>query len=260
MKQRVGSSGFTIAETMIVLAVTGILFAVIAGSLSGRQRNNEFIQAVNDARDKIQQIIAQTGQGYYERRSNFKCERSGSLVVLTAPGSSPEQGGNNDCVFLGTLLQFNEGGSNPSRVRVYPVTGLRTANTLATADPSVVRNGFIDASSTFKLKYGLSLASMRANGTNIASFGVVSSVDSTTLGESGDQLFDVYAITTVAPNSPPITDVTGLGLTAVTKNPAGGIKICLASAGTNQSGLITVGNNGSRLSVDLEVKGNITCT
>ena len=254
MKRRVGLAGFTIVETMIVLAVTGALFVAIAATLAGRQRSNEFTQSVNGARDQIQQVITEVQNGYFPS-ADYSCTAT-TLNVMISSGSDT-QGKNTGCVFLGKIMQFKVRDQDPSKVIVYPVAGIRTKTDIATADPSVVSNGLADASTDFSLKYGLTVEKMRAGSTNIGAFGVLSSLDSTTPGKSGDQQFDVYGFANVSLGvTPKLTD--GTVLTAAwIKNPSGGVQICFKSGGTNQYGLMTVGNNNNQLSVDLKIMGTV---
>jgi len=259
MKRRVGLAGFTIVETMIVLAVTGALFVAIAGTLAGRQRSNEFTQSINDVRTQIQQVVTEIRNGYYPSSNDFSCRNTGSALAIDR-STSVNQGKNTDCVFLGKVMQFNVNGLDMSNVLVYPVAGIRTAATIANADPSVVRNGVVDTSATFKLKYGLTVTGMRANGTSIGAFGVLSSLDSTTPGESGDQQFDIYGLSGTPLNHAKLIGGTSSDDNLVAqfiKNPSGGIQICFKSGGTNQYGLVTVGNNNSQLSVDLRVMDTV---
>ena len=256
MKRRVGLAGFTIVETMIVLAVTGGLFVVIAATLSGRQRSNEFTQSINDARSRIQQVITEAKNGYFPN-TDYACTASASSVIIAA--GSDAQGSRTDCVFLGKVLQFNVNGHDPSEVIVYPVAGIRTKTDVLLADPSVVSNSLVDLSTNFNLKYGLTVEKTRVVGgtQNVGAFGVLSSLDTTTPGKSGDQQFDLYALSGIQLGHDKLTDATDL-LSAFSKNPAAGFQICFKSGGTDQWGLITVGNNGSQLSVDLQIR-NTTC-
>lgn len=258
MKRRVGLAGFTIVETMIVLAVTGALFIAVAGTLAGRQRSNEFTQSINDARDQIQQVITETQNGYYASGQNFDCSLLGGGISL-AVGSN-HQGTNGDCVFLGKVIQFKIKATNPEEARVYPIAGIRTATDLTTAHPTPVITGTIDASTAIKLKYGLTTVKMTSGGVPIGAFGVLSSLDSSNPGKSGDQQFSVYGIknTNVLgnddKNQAALKIKNSLASTSgYDVNPTGGIKICFESGGTPQYGLITIGDNGGQLAIDLKI-------
>lgn len=50
------------------------------------------------------------------------------------------------------------------------------------------------------------------------------------------------------------------GLADSPQNPADGVRICFASGGTNQSGLITIGGAGQGLSVTLDIRSNTDCS
>jgi type II secretory pathway pseudopilin PulG len=239
---------------MIVLAVTGALFVAIAATLTGRQRSNEFTQSINDVRTRIQQIMTEARNGYYPSATTFNCSAVGNSLSIVV--GTPTQGSRTDCVFLGKVLQFNSSGLNPEDVEVYPVAGIRTATDITVADPSVVSNSQVDTSETFSLKYGLTVEKMRAGGSNVGAFGILSSMDSINPGKSGDQQFDIYAYRDVPFGHSKLTD--GNNLTAnYVKNPSGGVQICFKSGGTNQYGLVTIGNNSSQLSVDLKVMDTI---
>lgn len=260
MKRRVGIRGFTIVETMVVLAVTGGLFVMIVATLSGRQRSNEFIQSINDVRTRIQQVISETQNGYYANMGDFQCSGAGGTVNITKPAISPAQGENQDCVFLGKVIQFGVGSGNGEQARVYPIVGLRKATTFAAAAPTpVYRSGVVDESTYFDMKYGLQMVKMLSRNVEIGAFGVLSSLDSSNPGKSGDQQFSVYGVHGTKPTpgydkdqaAQRVKNAFGSGL--YDTNPSGGVKICFSSGGTNQYGLITVGDNGGQLSVDLNI-------
>ena len=237
MKRRVGSRGFTLVETMIVLAITGGLFVVMAVALNGRQRNNEFTQAMNDARSQIARVITEVQGGFYQGQGTFKCTNSSGTVHIDA-ATPAESGENTDCLFLGDVMQFQQ---NSDVVTVFPVAGLRTATDLASSDPTVIPA----AASTFKLKYGITVKSTSSGAGAIA---FLSSFGSTS-ADNGDQQFSSYS-TGLGLASAPLTTSSTLSLTSA---GAAGIKICL-DGGPDRYGLITVGANNGKLSVDLDIK------
>src|SRR6187551_190361 len=99
------SSGFTIVETLIVLAVTGGLFVAAAAMISGRQTRTEFEQSVRKIHAQIQQTINEASIGYYPNKNNFSCAAGGSGPIITA-ASPASQGQNEGCMFLGKVMQF----------------------------------------------------------------------------------------------------------------------------------------------------------
>ncbi|MGI0135266.1 MAG: type II secretion system protein, partial [Candidatus Micrarchaeaceae archaeon] len=87
-------SGFTIVETMIVLAITGALFIAIASTLAGRQNSAEFNHAIQTVQAQIQQTVNQVSAGFYPSNSNFTCSASGSAVIFNS--GAVGQGSNQD--------------------------------------------------------------------------------------------------------------------------------------------------------------------
>jgi type II secretory pathway pseudopilin PulG len=125
--------GFTIVETMIVLAVSAALFLVAVHQVAGRQNEVEFQQAINDFQSSIKQVISQVNSGDYQSVNNIICQESNGKVVITAApvGSPPStEGSNTDCIFAGKVMQFaTNTGSASEEYITYPIAGLRTNHT-----------------------------------------------------------------------------------------------------------------------------------
>src|SRR5690242_5295921 len=104
--------GFTIVETLIVLAVTGALFLVAVLAVGGKQNETEFQQGINDANSSVQQLINQVQSGNYQAANNLSCDGGTGSVQITASGSSTNsEGTSHDCVFEGKVVQFYNGTS-----------------------------------------------------------------------------------------------------------------------------------------------------
>lgn len=251
MKHRVGRAGFTIVETMVVLAVIGLLFVLIAGTLSGRQRQSEFTVAINDARAQIQQVIDQIQNGYYAHGNNFTCNVSGGAVTFS--GGGEDLGQNGKCVFLGNVLHFQQG--DPARAQVYSVAGSRTATSLSTANPTVVPLAYSDEE--IKLQYGLGVAKMRyGGGTGTQALAILASpLDATADVDSGNFQVDVYGmpLSSVAPVSEASVNT---ALNSISKST---VEICFKSGGTDQFGLVTIGQNNRQLSTELQITTQTDC-
>lgn len=278
VRTRQSKRGFTIVETLIVLAITGLLFAVIATSLSGRQNTAEFTHAVQSVQAQIQSTIDQVSAGFYPNNANFGCAASGATLQFTA--GSNVQGTNVDCVFLGKVVQFGLLGTNPEQYSVYTIAGLRTATAGTTspfqnASPTIVNVGgnYAAYSTTGTLEYGLTTAWAKTGGANIGAVGFLMepgsfSTQSSTGYNSGVQQIDLVPL----PGTSLGQSITQ-GAASVTArlrdptltadapiNPPTGVQICFVSGGTNQSGLISVGGSGRQLLVKLDIKANKTCS
>lgn len=272
-------AGFTVVETMVVLAVTGALFVAIATTLSGRQNAAEFTHAIQSIQSQIQQTIDQVSQGFYPNQSNFICTNGAGTVQLSA--GSNMQGTNQDCVFLGKVIQFAVKDTNPEIYQVYTIAGLRNATAgaaspFSNASPTVlgVSGDYTSYSTARSLEYGLTAvwAKSVSTGATIGSVGFLmepgSLVSSSTSGyASGSQQVDLVALPGtdlhqfVSQAVPLIeTALRDPSLAADAPIPSGGVQICFASGGTNQSGLLTIGGSGRQLLVKLDIKSNKTCT
>lgn len=288
-KGRPRAAGFTIVETLIVLAVTGALFVSVAITMSGRQSAAQFTHAIQNVQAQLQQIISQVGQGFYPSNANFQCSGAGSVSFSSG---SNAQGTNaqtlsNGCVFLGKVVQFSvagPGGSNPPApelYRVYTVAGLLSGNSGGTtpftnAKPAIVGVGgnYTDYSDANTLQYGLTTLWVRAGATNLEAVGFLmepGSLDSSSTNgySSGIQQVDLVgirgsgvSIRRQISQTVPIVQSTlqSNNPSAPIINPSSGVQICFVSGGTNQSGKVTVGGNGRQLTVTLDIRSNKTCT
>lgn len=272
-----GSAGFTIVETMIVLAITGGLFVAIAATLAGRQDSAEFTHAIQNVQAEIQQTVNQVSAGFYPNNGDFTCTASGNAIIFNA--GSTGQGSNQDCVFLGKVMQFTVQGTNPEQYRTYTIAGLRGPTVGATSpfqnvSPTVVGvgNNYIDYSAVGTLEYGLSTVWMKSGGTNIGAVGFLmepGSLNSASASgfNSGAQQVDLIPLpgTSLGQSvNQSVNSITNslqdVNLTAdAPVNPVAGVQICFASGGTNQSGLISIGGSGRQLLVTLDIRSNTTC-
>jgi type II secretory pathway pseudopilin PulG len=119
------SGGFTIVETMIVLAVTAGLATIALAFVNGRQNTTEFMTSIYGLQQEIQQVINQTASGYLPQSgTNFKCSSTGGTAPIITTGSS-KQGTNSQCVAVGSALLFGDSGGagtpplSPKQYSVY---------------------------------------------------------------------------------------------------------------------------------------------
>lgn len=281
------ASGFTIVETMIVLAVTGALFIAIAASFSGRQDEAEFIHAINTAQAKIQQVILQTSEGFYTNQGNFSCSSASGSVSITPGTYTGTQGTNGGatggCVFLGKAIQFLvQSGTPNEQYRIYTVAGIQgptngSPSPFQTVNPTVVGQPGVDYTSYSDVgawEYGLHTLFVRADKNPgctaiLCSFGSVGFLmEPGSLTGSGSYSsiaapVDVVAAygTTLGQTPTQAGSAISASLQSPTLdvNPPGGVQICLVSGSTKQSGLITIGYQGRQLNVTLDIKADIKC-
>jgi type II secretory pathway pseudopilin PulG len=275
MKGGKQAHGFTIIETMMVLAASAGLFVAIAAVLAGRQNRTEFSQSIQDIKTQIQQQISDIGSGLYGNTDNFSCSAGATAPILTGVASG-DQGANEGCIFLGKALQFKVAGtSDPEQLRIYTIAGLQKNNSGAEVTsysearpvviaPSTASPSIPDASSAAHLLYGLTTSFMNygSPAVNVGAIAFVSSLASGGGDMIGSQRVNVIPIDSTTLNAGTAATVQAINTNLATSeiNPDGGVKICFVSGGTNQSGLITIGGNSRELSVTLSIKENTTCS
>ena len=127
--KRVAVGGFTIVETMIVLAVSAMIFLSMVGMVSGQQGKAQFKNAVYNVAADIQTAISQVSSGYYPLSpSQFSCGvGSDGAPALTGSASSADRGTNKDCTFIGQAFWFTSsvGASGDQEYRIHTLVGLR---------------------------------------------------------------------------------------------------------------------------------------
>lgn len=102
IKKHISQTGYTIVETMIFLAVTSALFVSAMLLINGQQRKTEFSTTVRDFDSKLQSVITNVSNGYYNGAGSIRCQLSGSTLLITT--INPHQGQNGDCTFLGQYI------------------------------------------------------------------------------------------------------------------------------------------------------------
>jgi prepilin-type N-terminal cleavage/methylation domain-containing protein len=275
-----GSKGFSIIEVLIVLAVTAGLFLSAVFMLSGKQRQTEFSTALREAQTQLQQTISEVSAGFYPTQENFDCAASISGPVIT-PGTTNAQGENSGCVFLGKVIQFGVSGTEPEEFATFPVAGLQRmggvitgqeVQSLTDARPKVVAQSAFNTTapdSSIQPRYlraGLTTKWVRNadGGGDLGAVGFISSLAQYTGGKinSGSQVVNLMPIsgTSVGMDHLAMANAINTNLAGSAVNPTNGVQICLVSAGTAQSGLVTIGGGGRQLSVKVSVKDNDSCS
>jgi type II secretory pathway pseudopilin PulG len=267
MKGETKSAGFTIVETLLVLAVTGFLFLMVMITLSGKQNRAQFQQAVRDIQTKTEQTINEVSTGFYPNNGDFSCSKGSDPY---SPGSAPRivipavrgQGTNEDCVFLGKMMQFDVGNTDPETFNTYSVAGLRSGTTLATSRAVVIDSPTVIQQDT--LRYGLKTKSMcsrmAAACTPVNTVGFISQIgdlSSNSTYESGSVDLVSYSGFGLGANANAVktsVNTTHLNDAKTVINPQGGVEICFQSGTNSDTALMVIGSNGHNLNVQLTVK------
>ena len=249
-KGRLTNKGCSIVEVLVVVAVTGALFIGVVLMVAGKQDKARFEQSVNSVKAQIETVINEVQSGY--PGSSQGCNYTGS-----SPTASASAGSSNTCIFLGKALQFTTG-SQKNSYGVHSIVGRRDSTNVGSAQAYTFAPWF----ETKSLWHGLEMVSMNGGGTPVSmvSFTLDYEVDSDGAAY-GSQALRVQPVRGTAwTNS--FADWSGRSiaseLAASPVNPAAGVTICLASGGTNQSALMTIGA-GQSSRVTTEIKQNRTC-
>ncbi|HSW65907.1 MAG TPA: prepilin-type N-terminal cleavage/methylation domain-containing protein [Bacillota bacterium] len=284
------SRGFTVVEVMIVLIITGALFASAAILISGKQNATAFSQGIQQIQSQIQQTMNEVAIGYYPNTGNFKCSSGGSGPVITSV-SPNSQGANAGCIFVGKVMQFKVHDTDPEKVMLYTVAGLQKrlsdqqeSQSLSDAQPLVVAPSTLqpslpDSSTSITMQNNLTTVANTSgptvngmwydNGAGKVQIGAVAFTTSFPqpgaggLLASGSQQMNVVPIDTSATDASTVATVDAINakLKNSPVNPSNGVSICFASGGTQQSGLVTIGGHSHPLAVTLTItNGNRTCS
>lgn len=101
MRAQKTQNGYTIVETLIVLAVTGAMFLVTVVLVSGQIARYQFRSGVLNAQQSVQSVINDVQTGYFSLANSTTAScNSGSSSV---PGDS-------DCVYIGKRINISNTG------------------------------------------------------------------------------------------------------------------------------------------------------
>lgn len=184
MRRLAQARGFTIVETLIVLAVTTAMFIVAITAFSGQQERTRFSQATRDITSKVTDVANDVSAGYFADTSEWTCtQRPTDSPLIDRGAVASGQGKNQDCIFLGKALQFGPNdedcAANCSTMRIATVvghrtvttaTGTRDVETLAEARPGAAPVGS-PYDEEYILPYGLGVYRILDEG-NVATGGI----------------------------------------------------------------------------------------
>jgi len=104
MRRGLHTSGFTIVEILIFLAVSSLLLVGAFSLITGQQARTEFSQSIRDIQTQIDDVINTVASGYYATTADFECHWDIAGPQITA--LSKERGTNQGCIFVGRAMQF----------------------------------------------------------------------------------------------------------------------------------------------------------
>jgi prepilin-type N-terminal cleavage/methylation domain-containing protein len=267
-------TGYTIVEVMIVLAVSGVMFAIAATFINGKQQTTSFTEGVNEMASQLQDVISQVSSGKYSDVSLACTYNPVSNTTTASIGGADNQGQNPNCVFLGKLLYFsydNTDGTNADYELASLAGGRLDASgnpvtTVAGAGPGVI----VGLSSPQATPQNLTVGKMTVDGTGVRHY-ALGFLQSPAINASGDlasgiEQVGLYYVNGLGPGQD--AGGTGSGIAATVNHAtvlsATSADICLMSSKTAGIGTryadLTLGNNTaggaeSSLAVDVTMHG-----
>lgn len=268
--------GFTVVETLIVLAVTSGLFILTAVAINGKQQKTDFQVGSRNLQQQFQQIINEAATGYYPSNTSFQCTVGiGANLQLT--GGSNNQGENRDCTFIGKALVVG-GAQHADNYSVFSLAGRRvlsdgvtetrnpteakvTAIARSAANPS---NAFTDTEQNVRIPNGLTFVQARRIGGvwSTSEFAVnfmssFSSFSGAGADVGGSQRLELRGYNNWSTGPSNDADAINREVTIPPNFPLiPGVEMCFRSNGTNQSVLITISDG---MAVSYKIRGGIAC-
>lgn len=272
MRAGTGSRGYTIIETMVFLAVSGVMFVIAASFINGKQAKAELNQGINGANSTVQQVINDVGNGTYDSQGSFTCQSSPSGLNITAnPAPQGTNGGLNQagCVFLGKVIELGNDTDNTA-YEIYTVAGSQYASGGIGPDSPANYTGSLPKvvdSLTYsgKLLSGLTVSKMVDNSGSpacsssslnaIGFFGSFSQYNGSTSNGSAQTVNVVPFCGAVSDKT---SDTIGRINTASNYNSAANVNITICfDGGTGNFAALTIGGqNGQRLTTSQTVSTN----
>ena len=280
--------GYTIVETMIFLAITGMLFFIAVTTVGGKLAAVQFSQSTRDAQSRITGIINQVATGYYpNNQGTCKASAADSTNPPTFSAEISELGTSEECVFLGKVLQFGTG-TNRTQYNVISMAARKTTKVSGrTQEVSSLQEAIPTAipgiTESFQFEYGLSVTKVLSVSNPNIEYGSVAlfsslpkfSASSGTLASGtlrvgfgvipdsvrGDSVEDATSKASSITDKPADPLILLGSKKLITINPAGGIIICLAdnkdSANASRWASISIGTGAVQTSsvLKLFVKG-----
>lgn len=266
MKSGGRAAGFTIVETMIVLAISAALLVAMMGMVVGQQAKARYKNSITAVTSDIESYIAQVASGRTVEQGGRNCTAALNSGPRLDNATTIALGTKEQCTFLGRAIMFGTNGSNRSDAQQY-VVHLLAGNRLSGGDnPMTLADLHLRAMATDgarnwpnmgetrSLQFGTEILFMRDQNNNpIAGFAIITppSSNGSDLGTIVPKIYPIGCVSTNCEKGlSPEEGVRAIEV-ALSNNTtvARGAKLCFVSGGSNQSSLVEVGKGGSNASI-----------
>lgn len=151
--------GFTIIETMLVLAITGVLIASLIVGVGGTVNAQRYKDSVNSLQALLQDQYDQVDNvtNVNPRESTWTCDTAANTAEQTAPGEGTAPG-QSDCVLMGRYVSIAN-----DTVSTAAVVGYKNSTAIETTDVSDLKTNYAfgiakDSIETSTLEWGAAIA------------------------------------------------------------------------------------------------------
>lgn len=269
------NGGFTIIETMITLAISGVLLVVVMATMSSQQGKTEFSQLVRIFESSLQDTANDVSTGFssFPIGNNGCWYDVGGVHIGVAP--SPFPASDTHCIFAGKAIQFAPSGPglDATNYVIYPVVGMQ--KTSSGQEVTRLKDASLQTLSTYQQTQQLGSGAtfnqiIYSDNSGVNKSTSVIGFYTTLQGYTASGLLNSGATNTdVIATTANIGDSISTGAAAASSvgtaptwsiNPSSGITICIKSGSSNQHALITVGGSGGRLTVNSTIYGGGSCS
>lgn len=99
---------FTVVEVSIFMAAAGVMFLSAVTIFTRYQRETQFNQSVKQLESELSDFTNDVVTGVFPELNGFRCDASPGGSISFAVDAAARAGSNNDCTFLGKVIQFGD--------------------------------------------------------------------------------------------------------------------------------------------------------
>lgn len=147
--------GFTIIETMLVLAITGVLIAGLLVGLGSSIGNQRYLDAVYSFKSLLQDQYSKINNVTNDRDTNWTCAANATPVQNGTSGTAP---GQSECVLLGRYVGIVNDQVTMATVVGYPKSGKASSGTVSSIVSDYTLGISTSSIETTPLEWGAQIA------------------------------------------------------------------------------------------------------
>lgn len=150
------SSGFTIIETMLFLAISGLLAVGVLASATSAINQQRYHDATTSFTSYIQSAYDNVVNVQNDRTNDYACSQAAGVVATTG-NSAEARGASKDCTIIGLYLSSSDGITVNAQTVYATADGSSASNDLAALQASNLVVSSIASQPSYTLGWGTSL-------------------------------------------------------------------------------------------------------